>query len=555
MALFQGGRIYIWLGIVSVALAAFSLTYPSTPSYDPWSWLIWGRELFHGQLILAGGSSWKPLPVIFTTAAAAFGSAQPDLWLLVARTGAVLTVLMATKLALRITWHWCLHGREDNWFAGLDRFGKAAAIAPALLAAAIALAGTTFTPTYPGNMLLGYSEGLMVAATLIAAERAWDGHHRQAFALGIIPALDRPEFWPIWGLYGLWLIWKHPETRALVVGMVVLMLALWVVPQRLGGLTVMGLFTHPQKNHAHTSAVYSSFPFWTELRTKVGPLTPQRVELVSLVLIAATAVAVLRAKRALGSWTEAVRSHGPAVAAAFAGAVGFGWWLGIALETQDGFAGNPRYAILGSVLIYVSGAAGYGWAAMALARLAGAASRRLRGLGRVARPGWKWRAVGAVVIIAAVFTFVPRLWYGNSNVYYQFPTFHSVRTAMRYEAHVREDVASLIRRGGGSGRVMRCGGNPGPVHHYGSVMANNLHLTMVAWYMKVPIPWIQAQPKTYDAHERGPNVVFQSAVTPGAPMVPSPAQISAWERAGSHYKVFTGTVAKMYLDCSAWSAT
>ena len=44
-------------------------------------------------------------------------------------------------------------------------------------------------------MMLGYSEGVMTAAFLIAVERAWDGHHRQAFALGIIPCLDRPEVW------------------------------------------------------------------------------------------------------------------------------------------------------------------------------------------------------------------------------------------------------------------------------------------------------------------------------------------------------------------------
>ena len=46
-------------------------------------------------------------------------------------------------------------------------------------------------------MMLGYSEGVMTAAFLIAVERAWDGHHRQAFALGIIPCLDaHSRLWP-----------------------------------------------------------------------------------------------------------------------------------------------------------------------------------------------------------------------------------------------------------------------------------------------------------------------------------------------------------------------
>ena len=32
-----------------LALAAFSLLLPSEPSYDPFSWLVWGREIAHGH--------------------------------------------------------------------------------------------------------------------------------------------------------------------------------------------------------------------------------------------------------------------------------------------------------------------------------------------------------------------------------------------------------------------------------------------------------------------------------------------------------------------------
>ena len=42
--------------------------------------------------------------MIFTTVFALFGSAQPNLWLVVARAGAVMTVLMSVKLTVRITW-------------------------------------------------------------------------------------------------------------------------------------------------------------------------------------------------------------------------------------------------------------------------------------------------------------------------------------------------------------------------------------------------------------------------------------------------------------------
>jgi hypothetical protein len=49
-----------------LALAGLSLLAPGAPTYDPWSWIIWGREVVHLDLSTAGGPSWKPLPVLFT---------------------------------------------------------------------------------------------------------------------------------------------------------------------------------------------------------------------------------------------------------------------------------------------------------------------------------------------------------------------------------------------------------------------------------------------------------------------------------------------------------
>src|SRR3954454_1801657 len=67
------------LGIVSV------LTLPSLPGYDPFAWVVWGREVAHQFLhpsepfITGGGPSWKPLPVLFTTVFGMFSGA-PKLW-------------------------------------------------------------------------------------------------------------------------------------------------------------------------------------------------------------------------------------------------------------------------------------------------------------------------------------------------------------------------------------------------------------------------------------------------------------------------------------------
>src|SRR5205807_7521959 len=126
------GRFYLWLGAIPLVIAALSLLIPSTPSYDPWAWLVWGREIVHLNLQTTGGPSWKPLPMIFTTVFALFGRAAPDLWLAVARAGAVAAVVMTFKLAWRLT--------RELVGAGADEQGVRrglASLAP-LLAGAIA---------------------------------------------------------------------------------------------------------------------------------------------------------------------------------------------------------------------------------------------------------------------------------------------------------------------------------------------------------------------------------------------------------------------------------
>src|SRR3954453_3157895 len=85
-----------------VALAALSLILPSPPGKDPWSWIIWGREVAHLDLDTNSGSSWKPLPVLFTTVFSVFGDAAPQLWILMVRAGALLAVLFAFRVASRL---------------------------------------------------------------------------------------------------------------------------------------------------------------------------------------------------------------------------------------------------------------------------------------------------------------------------------------------------------------------------------------------------------------------------------------------------------------------
>jgi hypothetical protein len=69
-----------------VGLAVLSLLLPVAIGFDPWTWIVWGREVVRLDLDTTGGASWKPLPVVVTTVLASFGDAAPLLWAVIART-------------------------------------------------------------------------------------------------------------------------------------------------------------------------------------------------------------------------------------------------------------------------------------------------------------------------------------------------------------------------------------------------------------------------------------------------------------------------------------
>src|SRR5919107_3447174 len=170
--------------VACVGLAALSLLLPSQPSYDPWGWLVWGRELVQLRLDTAGGPSWKPLPVVFTTLTAPLGELDrglpPALWMAVARAGTLLALAMAFRLAARLS-------------------GGGAAGA---LAGAVAVAALVLTPDWFQFAAQGSEAPLAVALMLWAVERHLDGRHGHALALGTLTCLMRPELVPFLGLYG-----------------------------------------------------------------------------------------------------------------------------------------------------------------------------------------------------------------------------------------------------------------------------------------------------------------------------------------------------------------
>lgn len=199
-----------WPVLATLACGLISLVWvialPSLPSFDPFSWILWGREIVDSGLNFQtnGGPSWKPLPVLFTSVFGLFGDAAPDLWMVVARTGGLLALAAAFRLSQRVA----------GSFAGL-----------------IAVVGLFLTTEWLRNLQRGTSEPTLVALVLWALIAHLNGRRNIAFALGVAAGLLRPEVWPFIGLYALWI--GRPTgwpARALLVGGLLLIPLLWFVP-------------------------------------------------------------------------------------------------------------------------------------------------------------------------------------------------------------------------------------------------------------------------------------------------------------------------------------
>ena len=298
--------------VACLALAALAHQLPAGPTYDPWAWIIWGREITEWNLDTRTGPSWKPLPVLFTTPFALAGDATaPELWLVVAQAGGLLAFAFTYRLAARLA----------GWPAGV-----------------VAAAGLVLADEFIRNFARGNSEGLLVALCLWSVERHLDGRRRDAFLLGFAAGLLRPELWPFLLLYGLWLMWTDPRTRITVLGCGVLTVIAWLVPEYLGSGDPIRAAARAREPNPD-SAAFADFPFAETFRRASAVL------MVPMLLGAALAIA--RAWRA----RDRVRLilGGGAVALMVA----------VAAMTQAGFAGNLRYVALPAALVCVL--AGAGW--------------------------------------------------------------------------------------------------------------------------------------------------------------------------------------------------
>jgi hypothetical protein len=330
-----------------VGLGALSLALPSELSYDPWAWLVWGREIAHLELDTAGGPSWKPLPVLVTALASPLSAVHDGLpeavWMTVARAGS----LLALALAFRLTRRLCGAGPAGS-VAGL-------------FAACVLL----LTPDWLQFAAQGSEAPIAIALMLCATERQLDARPEQAVVLGTLACLLRPELFPLLVVLGA-LLWRGaPQRRPLLLGALALLAVAWIVPEWIGSGNPLDAGAQARSEPAW-SLSHAASPWLRAL----GRLHHHTGLLIELLASAAVAWALVRRNR-------------PVLAMAAASALLAAMFVAM---TQAGFSGNPRYALPALVLWCV---------------LAGV------GLGRLLEVRWNGLAAGAAVALALAVVSAP----------------------------------------------------------------------------------------------------------------------------------------------------
>jgi hypothetical protein len=233
-----------------LALAAASLALPSAPTYDPWAWLVFGREIAvpgPGFSTIAS-TGWKPLAVLFTAPLALTGSAAPSLWLMVVRFAGLAALALAFRLG----------ARAGGPFAGAT--------------AALALLATSEWLRY---LAAGNVEPVVVALVLGAIELHLAGRRDAAFLLGALAGLARPEVWPLVAAYAVYIAVVQRRWWPLALG-VPGMFALWIVPDWAGSGDLLHTF-HLARISAEPVSLQGTGDPALELLRGTGPIAPAPV--------------------------------------------------------------------------------------------------------------------------------------------------------------------------------------------------------------------------------------------------------------------------------------
>jgi hypothetical protein len=298
---------------------------PAIVGYDPWVWLIWGRELTRGTLSSDGTIAWKPLPVLVTALLAPFGEAAPQLWLLVSRAVGLSGLVAVGSVAAR-----------------LARGGVREPLVGAV-AATVAVVAFLLTPDAEArwlrHLLQGNIEPVTAALCVWAVRRHLDGRPGQAVVLGALAGLTRPETWPFLLLYAAWLLWRAPRRWWVLVPGLSVVPVLWFGGDRLASGNALG--------GAATAQVLLETP-----EERLVLAVDSALAMVPAAVWVAAAVAVV--------WGAHRRRVAPALLAGAA----LAWAaLVVVMAAQFGYAAIGRFYAPAAALLCVLAGVAVGWLA------------------------------------------------------------------------------------------------------------------------------------------------------------------------------------------------
>ena len=475
---------------VAAALAALSLALVApAPSYDPWMWLLWGREVAEASLDTHDGPAFKPLPVAVCALLAPLGAAAPVAWVLLVRTAGLVAVYLAWRVGRRL--------------AGGSR------LAGALAAAAVLLCGRLIGFTASGT------EPALVLAAALGGVEAWAaGRHRLALACAAACGLLRVEAWPFLLAGGVVLWRRAPQHRPALGLAAVVIPAAWFGPEWLGSGDLLRSGARARIPNPGQPAL-AAVPALASLRAGLA-LVPWPL----WAGVAALAVAAGRERRAAHPRAvgAAARRPGRSTAAAarpalVLGGAGAAWLLLVALMAQAGFSGEPRYALPGAALIGIAGAVGLGSPAarrprhsaprtdpigVPLPRPPGHVAAPAAAIDTALPPPPRRVTPRAVALGAALLLAVPAA--------VRLAELPALRAAQTYQWRLAAELADVIGAAGGRAAVLACG-TPYVGPRRGPVMAYTLRVRKAA-----------VEP---DDPPRAPGMVFRSRLTADAPPAPA----------------------------------
>ncbi len=402
---------FVSSAVVCVLVAGLSAAVlPTVPSYDPWSWISWGREVFdpHLSFEISGGPSWKPLPWFFTIVYALFGSAAaPTLWVITARAGGLLGLVAAYRLAARVV--------------GAPRWAAA-------LAGVLAAAGVVVTQEWFYYMFRGTSEPMLIACTLWAIDRHLERRYGWAFVLGVATGLIRPESWPLLIVYAAWLWFRVPRLWILLVLGLLSLPFFWFVPPWIGSGQPFLAASHAADYNGHLG----KYPFFTVLGRGLD------IQTIPVLVFGAVAVAL--------AWFRHPRDR----LTLYLGAGALVWWVVVIGMTIDGYPGLERFylpaagvtcVLAGVGVVRVAELMSGGRVAVAVAAIAALVAITIPFTGgRVNEARRQERVASAAVTRLDQLSAAVAAVGGHARVYPCKSSFaavnHGVQTALAYKLHV-----------------------------------------------------------------------------------------------------------------------